>query len=199
MKSRTRNLLKKIVKGYLRDIYWDIYGKTNKNPDCLKKTESFIFVCKGNICRSPFAHYMAQKIASSGVKCNIKFDSAGLEVKEPKSSPENAVLAALDYGLDLKSHRSRILDRIMFEGSTMVIAMETWQFKTLKRTFPEHRDKIFLLPLFENNKNAEMRGFYRYNIQDPYEKSLNEFHVCFRRIERCIKGLLKKFEERKFN
>ncbi len=192
MKSRIKNLLKKIVKGYLRDIYWDIYGKTIRNPECIREPESFVFVCKGNICRSPFAHYMAQKIISNGVKCNIKFDSAGLEVKEPKSSPENAVLAALDYGLDLKSHRSRILVRKMFESSDMIIAMETWHFQTLKRIFPENMDKIFLLPLFENNKYAKIKGFYRYNIRDPYGKSLNEFHVCFRRIERCIKALFKK-------
>jgi protein-tyrosine phosphatase len=196
MKSRIRNLIKKTVKGYLRNFYWDIYGKTIKSPDCLKKPESFIFVCKGNICRSPFSHHLAQKIIENGLNAKINIDSAGLEAKEHERSPENAITAATDYGLNLENHKPKSFDRSMFKGATMVIAMETWHFQALKKRFPESMEKIFLLPLFENNKDAKMRGFHRYNIEDPYGRSLDKFHKCFWRIERCLEGLFDEIEKR---
>jgi protein-tyrosine phosphatase len=190
------HLIKKLIKGYLRDIYWNILGKTIKNPDWSNAPKSIEFICKGNICRSPFAQYIVEKTAGSRINDEIKIDSAGLEAKERDRSPGNAILAASDYGINLENHKPKSIDRKMFEGSAMVIVMETCQFQALKKRFPESMDKIFLLPLFENNKNAEMRGFYRYNIQDPYGKSLNEFHVCFRRIERCLEGLFDEIEKR---
>jgi protein-tyrosine-phosphatase len=73
--------------------------------------------------------------------------------------------------------------------------MEAWHIKDLNRRFPEHKDKLFLLALFENNKGHETSGFYRYNIEDPYGKDLHEFKKCFRRIERCIEGLFEQLEK----
>jgi len=40
-----------------------------------------------------------------------------------------------------------------------------------------------------------MRGFYRYNIEDPYGKDLDEFRKCFKRIERCVEGLFNEIEK----
>ncbi|MEW6419892.1 MAG: hypothetical protein AB1480_17550, partial [Nitrospirota bacterium] len=69
--------------------------------------------------------------------------------------------------------------------------------KTLRELFPQFNNKIFLLPLFERN-STKMRGsFYLYNIQDPYGKSLNEFHTCFHRIERYLYGFFEKIDYKK--
>jgi protein-tyrosine phosphatase len=197
MIMRIRHLLKKIVKGYLRDIYWGIFGRTIKNPGLSKIPRSVVFVCKGNICRSPFSHHLAQKIMENGLNSKINIDSAGLEAKEHERSPENAIIAASDYGINLENHKPKRIDRNMFEGPSMVIAMETWHFQALKKRFPDRKDKIFLLPLFENNEHRKMGGFYRYNIEDPYGKSIDEFKKCFRRIERCLEGLFDEIEKRK--
>jgi protein-tyrosine-phosphatase len=48
---------------------------------------------------------------------------------------------------------------------------------------------VFLLSLFEQGGAESKMGFYHYNIEDPYGKSPDEFHKCFRRIERCLEGL----------
>jgi len=156
-----RELIKKLVKGYLRDFYWEIHGKTIKNP-CL-------FIVNGS-------------------KNNI-FDSAGLHVTQPKPSPENAVVGAKSFGVSLDTHRSKRIDKEMFEMFDVIIAMEVWQFNALKRSSP-YEEKIFLLPLFDNPEESNIRGFLRYNIQDPYGKDLVEFHNCFDRIERCVKRMI---------
>jgi len=194
IKAKIRSVLKKLIKGFLRDIYWYVYGRTINNPIWSKKPESIIFICKGNICRSPFAHHLFQRIGSR-IKDNLKIDSAGLKAKKRDKSPGNAVIAATDYGIKLENHKPKSFDQNMFKGATMVIAMETWHFQSLRKRFFESKDKIFLLPLFENNKDAKMRGFYRYNIEDPYGRSLDEFHKCFLRIERCVMALFEEIEK----
>jgi protein-tyrosine phosphatase len=199
MNINLKSLLKKIVKGYLRDIYWNLYGKTINNPDWIKNPESMIFICKGNICRSPFAHYIAQKEMETDFKNKITIDSAGLDAKPSNRSPANAVLTAKDFGVNLGNHIPKSIEQNMFEGSSMIIAMETWHFHTLKKRFPESADKIFLFPLFENDKEGKMRGFYRYNIEDPYGKNLYEFKKCFQRIERCVAALLEEIEKKRIN
>jgi protein-tyrosine-phosphatase len=78
----------------------------------------------------------------------------------------------------------------------MVTAMETWHFQTLHKRFPEYKNKVFLLSLFEKTEDRRIRGFYRYNIEDPYGKDLDEFRKCFKRIERCVEGLFKEIEKK---
>jgi protein-tyrosine phosphatase len=195
MIERIRNVLKKLIKGYLRDFFWIIYGKTINNPHLSYKPKSIVFVCKGNICRSPFSHHLAHRIIENKLDTKIDIDSAGLEAKAHERSPENAIAAATGFGLNLENHIPKSIEQNIFEGSAMVIAMETGHFQTLRKRFPDARYKIFLLPLFENDEKAKMRGFCRYNIEDPYGRDLDEFKKCFRRIERCITALFEEIEK----
>ena len=55
--------LKKFIKGTTREFYWRIYGRAIQNPQMPDAPGSFLFICKGNICRSPFAEHLAKKIA----------------------------------------------------------------------------------------------------------------------------------------
>ena len=82
----------------------------------------------------------------------------------------------------------------MVKAADMVIGMETWHMQTLKKQFPEYKDKFFLLPLFEHNREVTKNEFYRYNIEDPYGRAIDEFQKCFTRIERCVEGLFKEIE-----
>ena len=185
-----KNFLKKIIKGYLRDIYWDIYGKNIRNPACIVNPKSFLFICKGNICRSPFAEYIAKQILDNASKEKEIFYSAGLDVSQPLPSPKEAVLAAESFDVQLDSHRSRRINQNMIESFDMIIAMETWQFNNLKKSFPDFHKKICLLPLFDSRVNKSKGGFYRYNIQDPYGRNVDIFNACFQRIKECIRKMI---------
>jgi len=185
-----KNRLRNWIKSDLRDFYWEFYGNLIRNPRCLGHPKSFLFVCRGNICRSPFAEHVARKVATAqGI-----FFSAGLEVSQPSSPPQEAVQAAESFGIRLKGHRSRRISREMIESFDMIIAMETRQFRALKKSFPKCQNKVFLLPLFDNKGCAREDGFFRYNIQDPYGQSLNDFYTCFQRIKSCIEGLFEEME-----
>ncbi|MBE9572723.1 MAG: hypothetical protein IMF11_19020 [Proteobacteria bacterium] len=192
--TNIKNLLKKWIKGDLRDLYWNIYGVTIRNPRRTGHPESFLFVCKGNINRSPFAEHLAGKLVGNTLIEEATFYSGGLNVSRSTPPPKEAILAAESFGVQLNGHRSRGINREMIESFDMIVAMETWQLQALKKSFPKYKDKAYLLPLFDTQEGAKRHGFSRYNIQDPYGRSLDEFRVCFQRIKRCIEGLFEEIE-----
>ena len=146
--------------------------------------KSILFVCKGNICRSNFAEKRAVKF--SGHVIQYRCSSAGIQVDDPKPPPEEAIIAAESMGINIAPHRSRGLDYSMIESHDMIVAMEAWQWKYLRKICQENQEKIFLLPLFDNHSGTSWEN---YNIRDPYGKDIEEFKQCYGRIERCLSGL----------
>jgi len=55
---------------------------------------SILFVCKGNICRSPFAEAIARSLYRNGADPAFRFASAGIDVERSLSPPQEAILAA---------------------------------------------------------------------------------------------------------
>ncbi len=189
MDSKHLKIVKRWLKDNLRNMYWSVHGGSIKNPGMPPAPSSCLFVCKGNICRSPFAEYLAREIAqASGAGGWIRFGSAGLHAGRPLPSPANAVEAARAFGIRLDGHRSKGVTPELMESYDMVLAMEPWQLQTLREGYPQFMDKVFLLSLFGGP--GGLRGSYDiYNIRDPYGGSVDTFHACFSRIETCLKGL----------
>lgn len=182
------NQVKEIIKDLFR------YFKCPKvyNSKLPESPKSILFICKGNICRSPFAEYVAKKIALKRSIEKMTFFSAGLEVPTSLTSPNVVHTMAEKFGINLNGHKSRIITSDMAESYDMIIAMESWHVKYLRDRFPYLRDKIYLLPLFENNNKIRTWSYHRNNIADPYGKSMQHFYECFMRIEKCIEDILSK-------
>jgi protein-tyrosine phosphatase len=189
VKARVKKILKRI-KANTREVYWGIYGNTIQNPRLPVEPGSFLFVCKGNICRSPFAEHVALRMANKRNITGKTFYSVGLDVTQSLPSPEDAVLAALRFHVDLHAHRSRQMTDDMLESFDMILVMEASQFNFLRRYYPRKRNKIFLLPLFGNNSMLRHGGYFRYNILDPYGKPVDDFLSCYERIYDCLSSLL---------
>lgn len=186
-----KNFLKRLIKKPAQDLYWDVYGKTIKNPKLPPVPQSFLFVCKGNICRSPYAEHAAHKLANLGKWRRLHFRSAGLIVNSPERPPEAALQAAKEFGVNLGSHLSCSVNSNMISEFDGVFAMEFWHLQWLHHKFQKHSNKFFLMPLFDPVAKTCLRGKAIYNIADPYGRSHEEFKKCFARIDRCIMGLLK--------
>jgi protein-tyrosine phosphatase len=184
------NILKtflKKIKARLRDAYWDIYGRRLRSLSPMKKPKVFLFICKGNICRSPFAEKFARHLTVGG---DSSFQSAGIDVTAPNPPPPAAVKASEEFGIQMKDHKSRPLTNEMMQEADEVLVMEILQLNQLKRQFPMEADKIYPLAFFENGETAPAGGYEKYNIQDPYGSPVSEFIRCYRRIGRCVTGLL---------
>lgn len=178
-----KSFLKNIAKG----IFWRVYGGTVRNPPLPSKIKSVLFICLGNICRSPFAERIAAKY--SNASNDIAFSSAGIRVDAPKSPPIEAIDSAKDFGVELRDHASRQLQYGLMESHDIIITVEIWQYKYLKKMFMEFQDKIFLLPLFCINNNISQNIYDKYNIRDPYGRNYAAYDECFEKIKKCINGL----------
>lgn len=181
--ERVRGGLKRTVK----NVYWRAYGHFLTHPPVPPSPRALLFVCKGNICRSPFAEAAARGRIPENVRIHCR--SAGIVVEQPEGCPRETLIAAERFGIDLSGHRSRRIDQGLVAESDMIFAMEAWQFTRLRKLFPQHLGKIFLLPLFEGNPPKRSESFSILNIRDPYGRAIGDFIECFERIDACLEGL----------
>ena len=180
------------IKTGMTGIYWRWMGKEIGNPPIPRSPGSILFICQGNVCRSPYAGRYFRKIAGDRNLRRIRSLSAGLDVRVSVPSPDLAVQVAKTLGVELMDHRSKSVTVEMVEESDMIFTMEHRQAVFMRKTFPDHVLKLFLLPLFDMNPPPVEDYAMRYNILDPYGKTEKEFLECFRKIERSIEGFLSK-------
>ena len=84
---------------------------------------SLLFVCFGNIIRSPMCEALAKRELAKLGSTVISVSSAGLHATSGKEAHPWAVNAASEMGLDLSSHRARLLDRKMVEQADAIFAI----------------------------------------------------------------------------
>lgn len=127
---------------------------TNKLPLNLKK---ILFVCYGNMYRSPFAEHYLRKITDS-LYC---ISSAGLNASANISSPHQAVQMAKRFNLDLSNHQAKDFTKLTDDQFDLIFVMERSQKKQLKG----YGKNIIELGLLGNRNNIS------FNIPDPFGKS----------------------------
>src|SRR5205814_4296752 len=86
-------------------------------------TKRILFVCTGNICRSPLAAALLQRaLAQRGID-GLEVASAGTGAWDGAAVSEGAYLVGLERGLDLSAHRARLLTRELVEEADLILTM----------------------------------------------------------------------------
>lgn len=175
------------LKAPVRNAWWAVKGPGTTNPPIPRDVTSMLFVCLGNICRSPFGAELAQRLAADNGHAGMRFSSAGIRPSQDHRSPDAACQASLAYGITLTNHRPQELTAALMQAHDIVVVMEWRQLEQLRAAYPEHRQRIFLLPLFdEGARNA----YERYNIADPFGRPLDAFEECYRRMDHTLRRFL---------
>lgn len=132
-----------------------------------------LFVCSGNTCRSPFAHYYFNKLANER-NIDSSASSAGLFTYGGECVCENALSASMDFGTEkaMKSHRSTPLTAKMLLESDYIIAMGSSHL-----TFLENMIKAGV-PV----KGGQKRILLGKGISDPYGGSVSDYKKCYKQI-----------------
>jgi protein-tyrosine-phosphatase len=94
----------------------------------------------------------------------------------------------LPFGVDLRSHRSRVIDTPALLAADLVVGMEPWHGSVIGRRFPKLSKPCVLLSDFEEPETRR-GGYLRYNVPDPYGRDMRSFEECFARIDSCLRGL----------
>ncbi len=155
-----------------------------------------LFVCLGNICRSPLAEgVFAQYVAQKGLQNTIACDSAGTAGYHIGSCPDSrSVKTAQGYGIEL-DHLGRKLSSKDFMEFDLILAMDDQNFEDImnlaKRT--EGKAKVFMFRDFDPDGKG--------NVPDPYHGTMKDFdkvyQMCLRTSEPLLQYILDTFQTRK--
>ncbi len=145
-----------------------------------------LFVCMGNICRSPTAHGVFRNlIAAEGLQDYIQVDSAGTHAYHVGNPPDSrAQQTALSRGIDLSDLRARAAVKEDFKRYDYVLAMDQDNYHGLCAICPpgmEHKIGLFM------DYAPEMKTR---EVPDPYYGGNQGFEYVFDLVEAASEGLL---------
>ncbi len=145
---------------------------------------NILFVCTGNICRSPFAESLLKKLAAEKGLKGITADSAGLLALPGNSATSLAQRVAAEYGVDLAEHKAISLSKDLVACSDLILIMEKSHEEALLAAFPEAAGKVLLIRYFARF-GSRTRG-----IADPYGLEYDAYRFCFLDIQDSVSGLV---------
>ena len=144
-----------------------------------------LFVCMGNICRSPTAEGVFRKMVDGGpLKGKVDIDSAGTHGYHEGAPPDQRAIAhASKRGYDLTSLRAREVSPSDFERFDCVIAMDDTNRRHLLSICPTRLQNKIELMMDYGGEEGE------YEVPDPYHGKPQDFELALDLIEAGCEGL----------
>lgn len=145
-----------------------------------------LFVCMGNICRSPTAEGVTSKILiNNRLESIIKVDSAGTHGYHIGEPPDPRTReAAMKRGIDLSGLRARKVVPEDFERFDLLLAMDRDNLALLKRgARPEHHAKLGLFMSYASRFDTD-------EVPDPYYGGEQGFELVLDMAEDAARGLI---------
>jgi len=156
-------------------------------PMATKKTVRVLFVCTGNICRSPTAEGVFRALVEKeGLGDRIIADSAATHSYHIGSKPDHrSIAAAKRRGVDLSKLRARKVVSTDFETFDLVLAMDEGHHRILSRLCPKtHLDRLKMFLEFAPEFGVE-------DVPDPYYGDADTFEVVLDMSEAGSQGILR--------
>lgn len=147
-----------------------------------------LFVCLGNICRSPTAQGVLEHLVKKeDLHDKIHIDSAGTAAWHHGSLPDpRSTEHAKKRGYDLTTQRSRPVDLLDFHEFDLILAMDKKNYTDLLNIAPkEHKKKVKLFL-------KEYGTSFKHEVPDPYYKGEEGFEEVLDLLEEACENLLKK-------
>jgi protein-tyrosine-phosphatase/predicted ATP-grasp superfamily ATP-dependent carboligase len=158
----------------IRKRFVPVHAYTREHsPDVplkVKNSHSILFVCYGNICRSPFAEAYLRKITPAG----IQVSSCGYYPIADRVCPIDAIVAAQEYGIDLSAHRSRVINDEIIRNHDIIFIFDEKNFQEMNRRYPQIMSKVWFL--------SEVTGKEPVPIPDPYGRDPAVFEEVYKKI-----------------
>ena len=151
-----------------------------------------LFVCMGNICRSPTAEAVLRHHArQAGLEKRLRIDSAGTHAGWPDAPPDpRSVTAARRRHYDLRGIRARKLETVDFTRHHYVLAMDAGNLEALQAAQPEgHGARVSLLLDFAPQLGVR-------EIPDPYYGGPEGFERVLDLTEAAVAGLMEELRRR---
>lgn len=132
-----------------------------------------LFVCSGNICRSPFAEALARDLSD---RADVEFASAGTIAMNGNRASATGITVAAELGVDLTAHRATHLTPQILADSDLVYAMEE-----------EHIASVLAV---DPGANVELLSPHGEPIPDPYGGDRGEYRGSYSLIRDALEERL---------
>ena len=143
-----------------------------------KQVEKILFLCYGNICRSPMAEKLAMRLLPK-----VEVSSAGFYDREGRSAPNEIQSAAKSLGINLSDWASKRVTREMVQRADLVVLMDLYNFRDYRREFSGEQTKVLFLGMLLDPPQL--------GITDPYGKAPDEIARILSEIETGVTALAK--------
>ncbi|MAS92031.1 MAG: protein tyrosine phosphatase [Verrucomicrobiales bacterium] len=143
-----------------------------------------LFVCTGNVCRSPMAEGLLQHLAES-VDVELEAGSAGIGAMEGMPPSRNSVIAMQEEGIDISDQKSQMLTPEMVDEYTHIFGMGLSHVETIREFFPHAQEKTFVLREFIAEEGLDL------NVPDPIGGDLEEYRLTRNLIKEAMPSILR--------
>lgn len=143
-------------------------------------TRQVVFICTGNICRSPMAEYLFRGHILS--RPEIRVSSAGVMTGYGTPASRHALTVLEEVGIDGRPHRSQPVTAELVQSAELLVVMTLQHREILLSQYPEAADKIFLLKSFSPENEGE-------DVMDPIGLSLDVYRHVRDEIAHALWGL----------
>jgi protein-tyrosine-phosphatase len=129
-----------------------------------------LFVCTGNLCRSPMATgFLQRRLAEKGLDTRHQVISAGVWAVDDRPASEHAVAVMAERGIDISGHIAHTVNADDVSEADLILVMSREHEQMIRNTWPQYGWKIQRL--------SEMAG-KRQDIPDPYGGPIEEYRDC---------------------
>lgn len=146
-----------------------------------RRAERILFVCKGNICRSPFAELYAK---AKGWPAKT-ITSSGYFPTARRCCPDIAVQAARTLGVDMTEHRSDVLNDETIARADVIFTFDWENYYRLRSSYPSAGRKLFSLA-------GVLKHSHGLAIDDPYSHEQSVYEATYRTIAEAVDVLITK-------
>lgn len=140
-----------------------------------------LFVCEGNICRSPYAELKLWQLIHQHAD---KFDitSAGMLPRNQRGSPQVAIDAAARRGIEMNKHLSQHAFDEKMRSATQVLIFDRVNYNSIMARYPFYANKIFFIGELAGQDGKVVE------ISDPIGKATSTFDATYQQIDVCLQG-----------
>lgn len=160
------------------------WRRAGQKPVLPSRVSGVVFVCHGNIMRSPVSEAMFRKELEKRGIANVKVASAGMHAINGRSADPRAQIVAPEFEVFVNKHQAQLLTQSLVDAYDLVIVMDIQNAAEFLIRFSQASDKLFMLRQFSKQKRGAGR-----DIPDPYPGDEGYMRQCCAMLQECIAGL----------
>jgi protein-tyrosine-phosphatase len=143
----------------------------------LAGAHAILFICHGNIIRSPMAAALLGRELTSRSRNSICIQSAGIKASPAARVDERAIQVGDELGISLHTHRPRAVNLEMVQRADVIFVMDSISEAMLLMRYPAASRKTFLM-----GEVVQHHSGMSAEIADPYQGSIEDVRKCFHRL-----------------